>query len=951
MKRSLLILITLLFAATVYAQVPAQNGQRSQSLPPPLPSRQVSGIVKDSTDTTLPGAVVKLTSPHDTLSTATNADGIFIFKNVKSATFVLSVSSLGYRPQVKRLLNNDAVPRLTLDPIVLKSEAQQLKEVVINGTPSITYKVDTIEYRASDYKVRPNATLDELLKKMEGFEVGSDGSVTHQGQAITKVKLNGKDYAGGDVAQAVQNLPAEIIEKAQVVDDYGDAAAHSGIKDGDPQKILNVTTKADRSVGTTGRLIGQAGNNDRYNGNLFLQRINGNQQIGVIANFRNTVTGVQSTGLASSANGGGGGGNSNPGTTQSFAPSINYRDQLNKKIQINSSATYGFTKNNSVSESYGTNSSTVVKSSDFTNNGTSQRNSFRRGASFELDYDIDSLNYLQVQPSYSYSTSENETTSSRNASTHYKDGSYEHQVVNGTTSNKTPTTTYGALALFNHRFRKPGRNFSTQLSYNHTDSKSNGTNQSHTINYADSTFNNLQQDLFANLITIKNNTTNTFRGSMTYSEPLGGLSRLELNAQMTRNSHSTDNVTDSIQAAGTKETDLIFNYNTTETRMALNYRYNGTKVNMSLGTTLMPYHLDGTKLDNNSQSFVPTEISIFRVLPIFRFSYAWSRTQRLNIFYTGTNEEPQFQQIQPFIDNTDPNNIVVGNPKLKAGLNNQVTIQYNNYFPNSRFNISLNGNANYYTDDITTNTVTQLVPIPGSPTGSKRSIRYINYVNISGSKGLGGNYVISKQLADRRYNLNLIGRVNYGYTMAMSQGVLYHQTSWNFNERFGPRITPTDNVEFNPFFGTSLSRGFNSADGSSSKAVTNSFGLDGRFYFFKTYQVHYDASKQFINQTISPNVSNVPQSKATPLVIDAGFQKEFGARRQFTLTFDVFDLLHQNNYITQSATVTGVTNTVSSSLSRYFLVGFRLNLQKWSGRPTRNGRNLQRRGDGSFIYN
>jgi hypothetical protein len=64
----------------------------------------------------------------------------------------------------------------------------------------------------------------------------------------------------------------------------------------------------------------------------------------------------------------------------------------------------------------------------------------------------------------------------------------------------------------------------------------------------------------------------------------------------------------------------------------------------------------------------------------------------------------------------------------------------------------------------------------------------------------------------------------------------------------------------------------------------------------------------------------------------------------------VFDILHQNNFVNQSTTATGVTNTISSSLSRYFLIGFRLNLQKWSGRPTRNGRNMQRRGDGSFIY-
>lgn len=938
--RLLFILMIILYSGTLLAQNNPQ--QRTNNLPPPLPTRQVSGIVKDKSDATLPGAVVKLESPKDTISTSTNADGIFIFKNVKSATFVITVTSLGYKPQIKKMLNNDAVPRLTLDPITLESASTQLKEVVVNGTPSITYKTDTVEYRATDYKVRPNATLDELLKKMEGFEVGTDGSVTHQGQQITKVKLNGKDYAGGDVAQAIQNVPAEILEKVQVVDDYGDAAAHSGIKDGDPQKVLNITTKADRSVGTTGRLIGQAGNNDRYNANLFLQRINANQQIGIIANFKNTVTGIQSTGLQNNSSGSAGG---NPGTTQTFTPSISYRDQLSKKVQVNGSATYGFTKNNSYSQSFGTRY-TNLGNSDYNNSGTSQRNAYRRGANFEIDYDIDSLNYLQIQPSYSYSTSETFNTSNQNSINHYDTG-LEHQVIDSKTSAKTPTTTYGGLVLFNHRFRKAGRNFSTQISFNHTDSQSNGDNQSTTTNYSDTTLNAIiGNPLVAHLQTFKNNSTNTFRGSMTYSEPLSSTSRIEVNLQTAHNTHSTDNATDSILAtSGVKRTDLIFNYNTTETHFQFNYRYSGEKVNLSIGTNLMPYNLQGTKLDNNSGSFTPSSINLFRVLPILRFSYSWSRTQRLNIFYTGTNEEPAFQYIQPFVDRTDPNNLVTGNPNLKAGLNNAINIQYNNYFPNSRFNISVNAKGNYTTDDVTTNVITQQIAIDST---HNRSIRNTTYVNLTGSKGISGNYAISKQLNDRRYSLNLNGSITYNYNLAESQSLLYHQTTWDFSERFGPRINPSDNVEVNPFIGTELQRTFSTATNSPyAKIVRNLLGIDGRFYFFKTFQVHYDAQKQFINQLIS----NLNSSRNSPLVIDAGFQKEFGQKRQFTLTFDMYDLLHQNNYITQTADINGVSNTISSSLSRYFLIGFRLNLQKWSGRPTRGGKEMKRRGDGSFIYN
>jgi hypothetical protein len=977
MKKSILLLITVLFTSALYAQVPPASpnraaGQRN-ALPPPLVSRQISGIVKDTTDTTVPGAVIRLTSAHDTMSTASNPDGIFVFKNVKMNIFTISVNSLGYRPYVKKFTMNDAVPRLTLDPVILKSLTTNLKEVVVNGTPSIVYKVDTIEYKASDYKVRPNATLDELLKKMEGFEVGSDGSVTHQGQAITKVKLNGKDYAGGDVAQAIQNLPADIIEKAQVVDDYGDQAARSGIKDGDPQKILNVTTKADRSVGTTGRLIGQVGNDDRYNTQLFIQRINANQQIGVIANFREFVTGVQSTGAASTSNNGGAQGGGNPGTTQSFAPTLSYQDQYGPKVRIVSSATYGFTKNNSYSQKYGLqylNSPTAAGPQVFNNNGNYQNNSYKRSASFEMDYSIDSLNYLQITPTYSYSTAENSNTSSNDNISHYYTTTSKtspiyivHQVTTGTSSSQSPSTQFGLTALFNHRFRTPQRNFSAQISYNRNESQSNGQNVSDTRNYADSTTNALQgngnnnviSDRPANLITNRINNTNTVRGSMTYSEPLGKITRLEFNSQITNNSHYTKSVTDSILTNGTtKETDLLYNYATTETRLSLNYRYNGTKVNLSLGATATPYYLSGTRLNNNIGANVTTTKNDFRILPIFRFAYQWSRTQRFTLSYSGAYVEPAFQYIQPFTDYTDPNNIIVGNPDLRVALNHNVNIAYNNYFPNSRFNLSFNGVGSLHTAQITTNVVQGFVPIPGS--SSTRIVDTTHYINLSGSYNVGGNYNISKQLADRRYNLALNGTINYGYNVSENFNTVYHQTSWEFNERFGPRITPTDNIEVNPFIGTDLNRSFATTTSGTTftKSLKNSLGIDGRFYFFKTYQVHYDASKQLISQTILQNgvaPSSVPPINNSPLVIDAGFQKEIGQKRQFTVTFDVFDLLHQNSFLTQSVSATGVTNTVSSSKSRYFLVGFRLNLQKWSGKPQRNGRDMQRRGDGSFIYN
>ena len=163
------ILSALVFIA-FYGSLAAQTG-----------SREVSGIVKDTTDNSIPGVTVTLTavSSKDSVRISTNEDGIFVFKNVQWGQFILTAKGIGFQPFIKKYLYNDATTRIVLDPIILRNASRTLDEVVVNGTPAITYKTDTVEYRASDYVVKPNASVEDLIKKMEGVEVASDGAVTH----------------------------------------------------------------------------------------------------------------------------------------------------------------------------------------------------------------------------------------------------------------------------------------------------------------------------------------------------------------------------------------------------------------------------------------------------------------------------------------------------------------------------------------------------------------------------------------------------------------------------------------------------------------------------------------------------------------------------------------------------------------------------------------------------
>lgn len=954
-----LILIMVLSAHSLFAQFGQRGGRTNAAVPPPLPVREISGIVKDSTDSPVIGAIITLTSKTDTVRTATNADGIFVLKNVKSAVFILTITDLGYQTSTRRYLQNDATKKVVLDPIILKSQANVLAEVKVNGTPSITYKTDTVEYKASDYKVRENATVDDLLRKMEGMEVGSDGSLTHQGQQVTKARLNGKDYAGGNVAQAIQNLPADIVDKVQIVDDYGDEAARTGVKDGPPQKVLNITTKADRSVGNVGRITAGEGNDGRFDDRLFLQRINANQQISLIGNFRNTVNGVASTGINSGSGGTFGSQSSSGGsggTTKTLTPTLSYSDQLSKKIQITTSYAYSYNDvysiNNSTGQQYTTfrnGLNNIDTTTYFTRNSTGNNRSITHNFNFDIIYNIDSANYLRIsEPTggsmLSY-TSTNNSSDAQNIQT-----GFIHQTSIGNTTSSNTSPSYGGQVFYQHLFKKKRRNISMQLTYSRTNSTSLNQQLTNILYYRDtsSTLTPFEDSLVHRVIQ-RGSLTRSYRASLTYVEPLGPLSQLEFNSQVIyrgyNNNAYTDNIVDSLGGLHVPIDSLtnVYHYSFTEGRIALNYRLNKTKYNLSLGVTAIPTSLQGSRVGFDAA----VNHTSFNLIPILRYQYVWSRTERISFYYTGTPTEPTFNQLQPYTDLTNPQNPVTGNPDLKPSFTNTLTLQYNNYISNSQLNFSTNINASFISNQVTTNNVLQPVIVPKSVDGKTQlDTSYItntHFVNLSGSRSITGNYNIAKQFDDRKYNLELNGNVTYGYNVAMTNSLENFSTTWRYNERFGPRIDPNDWLEVNPYVSYDVTTSTNTLSAYNTNTKTFALSMDGRFYFLKTFMFGYSTSKNFVSG-ISSNVTK------NPFVINATIEKEFFKKHNGILSIQMFDLLDQNNFVNRVITPTGFTDTKTNALSRYVMVSFRLNLQKWSGAPKRNGKVMQRRGDGSFIY-
>ena len=492
-------------------------------------AQSIRGAVVDSlTRKPLLEASVSVLSAQDSSLVTfgiTDGDGRFVFPKVTQGQYRVLVTYVGYRGKAKRVEVLSASANPDVGTIDLVATSQTLIEVQVQGEKApIAVKGDTLEFNADSFKTRPNAQVEDLLKKLPGVEVARDGTVKAQGQAVTKVLVDGKPFFGNDPKMATRNLPADIIDKVQLYDQQSEQSQFSGVDDGEREKTINITTKKDKRKGTFGQQsvsagpqVGDAdrpGQDVRYSGRASVNRFNNGQQysvVGMANNINQQGFTAQDLGLGSnfggagqgrSGNSGGGnnvrvggGGTSGGGTgqvgtnaiTQSWAAGLNYRNTLGKKIDVagsyNASYTNTLTDQRSRRENVipsgpatGAPVGSRGDSSFVTNrqNGSDNANTNHR-FNLRVDYRLDSLTTIRVIPNLSWLSSNFQT----NSLSQTLDG--QGIPVNTSNTNYSSTgsgfTGNNALLLF-RKFRKRGRTASLNWNIGSNNHDNDGINQS-----------------------------------------------------------------------------------------------------------------------------------------------------------------------------------------------------------------------------------------------------------------------------------------------------------------------------------------------------------------------------------------------------------------------------------------------------------------------------------------
>jgi hypothetical protein len=316
--------------------------------------QSISGVVIDSlTKEGLEGASILVLSSKDSIliSGQSTQNGRFTLKPIPNGSYTIVTKFIGYKGQRQQVVLN-SIAELKPLTIRLPIDNTVLGEVQIDITPPmVVMKEDTTEFNAGSFTTEPYADADALVGQLPGVEIDEDGKVKVLGEDVMRVMVDGKEFFSTDPRIALKTLPADVIDKIQIIDEKSDQAQFTGFDDGERRKIINIVTKPNRRNGYFGKVAGGYGNQERYNTggsiNAFQENRrlsmnvvsnNVNQEDFSMENLANSEAGQDQRGGRGNRGGGG------SGLRETTRVSANFNNEWFDKIKLNGN--YSFDNSN-----------------------------------------------------------------------------------------------------------------------------------------------------------------------------------------------------------------------------------------------------------------------------------------------------------------------------------------------------------------------------------------------------------------------------------------------------------------------------------------------------------------------------------------------------------------------------------------------------------------------------
>lgn len=932
LRSALLTIVICVTAMTGFAQTPA-----------------IKGVVTDKTDKKpLAGATVSLLLQKDSTLVGrkiTDASGLFEFNPSAADSFIVTIDLLNYQQYVSFFTLKDSMPTREMGVLSLDRQGTDLNAVtIISKAAPVTQKGDTAQFSASQYKVNPDATTEDLIKKMPGITVDRDGTVTAQGEQVKKVTIDGKDFFGDDASAALKNLPSEIVDKIQVFDRLSDQAQQTGIDDGNTVKALNIVTKSGIKNGQFGRIYAGYGTDDRYAAGGNASFFKGDRRLSIVGNFNNInqqnfgsqdLLGVTSSGGGNRGGGGGmggrggmGGGNNftvgqSAGISKTNALGLNYSNKFGK---LTLSGSYFFNQSNNNNDAFSRTETFLDSVNIFSDQeSVSSTNNYNHRINMRMEYKIDDRNSIFFIPSVSFQN--NNSNSISHLENYY---ATDDSLSNNSVLSDAKRKGYNIRnnIMYRHNFAKKGRvlsiGFNTNNSRNTADIITQGDYRFYSYNPYN--FTDSIQDRYNDNLT--NN--NSYGANLAYVEPIGKKGQLQFEYNPTIQKNKADQQAFNFDGAKYSEFDSSlsnkFDNTVTTHRGGITYRYMESRdAQFAVGL-----NVQSTKLE--SERVFPTTSSVKQnftnLLPNAMYRKKFNAKNSVRLFYRAGVNFPSVNQLQDVFDLSNPLRVSVGNPDLKQSTTHFLGGGYT--YTNSKKGTSFFANifaqtaSDYIANStilIRDSTVVQpgLVLLPGTQLSRP--------VNVDGYRSFRSFFTYSMPLKFIKSNMNL----NAGYTYSRLPGMADNVKTITNNQVYNAGIVLASNISEYTDFNINYNASFNNTKStvtSNNNYVNQTTGVVLNLLNKKGWFLQNDVT----NQTYSGLTAGLNQSY---WLWNAAIGKKFLKNRVGELKLSVFDLLKQNQAITRTVDEKGIVDSRNLVLQQYFMLTFTYNLKNF-GTPKKS---------------
>jgi hypothetical protein len=788
---------------------------------------------------------------------------------------------------------------------------------------------DTLEYTADSFAVKPGANVEELFKRLPGFDVDKDGKIIAQGQEVKKILVDGDEFFSDDPAIATKYLQADAVDKVQVYDDKSERAKLTGIDDGTRTKTINVKLKKNRKNGYFGKLSTGSNLNDYYHHEAMGALFDGARKISVFG----LASRIGKQGLSNNE--------LSKYTTQDYDiiddgtgsliyrmndeyESENYRgnglpsvlsggahysekwnfdkQKLNTNYRIKEINATGWQNTNYLS--------VLPDGTSFHSTTDKQEKtySFMQKASGSFTMKLDTFTTVKISANGNVSnTNEQETKISGSTNEKGFRVNNSEQITEENYNNKK----FNSNISVQRKFRKVGRTLSlvVQQEYNNRagDAYNNSAN-----NYFDPSSGAFRNTDTLNQLQKTINSYESYAAKINYLEKLStkwGLGfEYGWKNNVSQNVFSTlNNVNDKFtERIDTLSNDYTFSATTHITGATL--VYNQKKLAATLGGNVF---FTGFKQTNNDLQDRSTR-RYTNFAPLANLTWRPKQAVSLYFYYRGETVQPSVEQLQPLRKSSNPLYVQLGNPDLQQGFRHSVNTFFNKFNAAKGSSLNIGINFNYTSNEVASKTFTdaqnrsisQFINLNSIP----RIYSYINHswqnkkyhlrhsVNISSNKY--GNYSIQNdnKLKNESFNLSAGFTINHEWKKVMTTGYRgFVSNNWGWSDIPGRANT----------------RSFNH-----SHSVNATVYIPWHVELTNECTFNFQPKNAYFNSSINTTQWN------------AFVQKKFLKYDRAVIKFSVNDILNNNNGYNRSVNGSNVYELNRFVIKRYWLLSATWNFSK-----------------------